>query len=280
MKKIALILLIVCALTCMFCIPINAAVNSRQEDDPTFSENFVPASNATNGIISMIPEFTTLSVWRVNNPNAKATSTFSWKFAIANDLTESQNKNVYYSVRLTTTTGSTIVASGSTTSYEVVSGTYSLPNQTATQLSLEVQGSDMHAYVVIADLTMRYNNNAVSGYYNPVVEEYITAIEAQINAGGNGDYVDGYRLGYQAGENAGYASGSASGYNTGYNVGYSAGLDEGTNLWGYVASIATIPFTIFSSFLNFEIFNVNLAGLVSALITAGMIAFLWKTFVS
>lgn len=280
MKKIILIGLIVCALTCMLCIPINAAVDSRQEDDPTFSENFVPASNATNGIIAMIPELSTLSVWKTNNPSAKATSTFSWKFAIANDLTESKNKTVYYSVRLITTMGSAIIASGSTTSYEVVSGTYALSNQTATQLSIEVQGGDMHAYVVIADLTMRFNNNAVSGYYNPVVEEYITAIEAQINAGGNGDYVDGYTTGYQAGENAGYASGSASGYNTGYNAGYNAGLDEGANLWGYVASIATIPFTIFSQFLNFEMFGVNLAGLVSALITAGMIVFLWRTFVS
>ena len=65
-------------------------------------------------------------------------------------------------------------------------------------------------------------------------------------------------------------------YNQGYNVGYTAGQASNTDLWGFIKNVAEVPTTFIQNMLNFEIFGINCADMVKALLTAIVIAVVMK----
>ena len=65
-------------------------------------------------------------------------------------------------------------------------------------------------------------------------------------------------------------------YNQGYNVGYTAGQASNTDLWGFIKNVAEVPTTFIQNMLNFEIFGINCADIVKALLTAIVIAVVMK----
>ena len=91
-------------------------------------------------------------------------------------------------------------------------------------------------------------------------------------------YQDGYNAGVSDGNNTGYQDGYNSGYNIGYTEGYDIGVDVGndysfSSLFG---AVIDTPVTAFTSLLNFEIFGVNILGLVTGLLSLAVIVFIVK----
>lgn len=110
-------------------------------------------------------------------------------------------------------------------------------------------------------------------------------------------YDDGFANGYNQGYNYGYASGDSNGYNQGYENGYNNGLDGGYDS-GYQAgynyginsnletngvrtlfnSILSFPVDMIKSVFNFEFMGVNIASVITFIISIGIVAFVLKKF--
>lgn len=82
-----------------------------------------------------------------------------------------------------------------------------------------------------------------------------------------------YETGYNDGLNAGYNSG----YNTGFQKGYLNGLHDtshsetATTIFNGIFTVAMLPVNVFLGFMNFEVFGINISGLVSGLITVALV---------
>ena len=100
--------------------------------------------------------------------------------------------------------------------------------------------------------------------------------------GADSQFSDGYTIGYNTGVTDGYEVGKSDGYDEGhrlgkiegrdegYTEGYNDGVDtDGTAAAIYAGIIATgmIPIQFFLSIFNFEIFGINLTGLVTSLMS-------------
>ena len=109
-------------------------------------------------------------------------------------------------------------------------------------------------------------------------------------AGQQEAYQDGFLDGYDSGLYTGHATGKTEGYEQGKKEGYDLGYAEGKD-YGYFAgeqstvkddfgklalSVVSAPFTAISNMLNFEIFGINLAGLVFFMFTAILIVFVLR----
>lgn len=138
------------------------------------------------------------------------------------------------------------------------------------------------------------------GYTDGYDEGYIKGVDFGLEEGyGNGydqGSIDGYQDGYTDGENEGYGIGYDDGYSIGNEEGYSDGYDYGyidgekygwDNGFGagqndmaetshtfkeMVFAIFDAPSRLIDSMLNFDIFGINLAGLVKTIITIAVVA--------
>lgn len=100
-------------------------------------------------------------------------------------------------------------------------------------------------------------------------------------------YDDGYMHGEQIGYHQGAQDGHASGYEHGYDTGYDEGYDYGYNLGKGAGPtkidigeiITAVPEgakSIINGALGFEIFGINVAGTLTALLVVAIVAFLVK----
>lgn len=122
---------------------------------------------------------------------------------------------------------------------------------------------------------------------------------AGFEAGQTNGYNNGYRVGKQEGYNSGYESGKAEGgtekYQEGYEYGYLVGQDAGYKK-GYAAGqeagddgvqldipsvISAVPIAV-KNFVNtsfgFEVFGINVAGLLSVIMIIGLLVYLVRRF--
>lgn len=141
-------------------------------------------------------------------------------------------------------------------------------------------------------------SNGVNEYYNPIsgseleinVEYWEDAYNAILGLGGAGaeeiesaydqGYAEGNQNGYSSGYTDGYDIGREAGYNEGWNIGYEDGYRNGSPLTLDVPSIITaIPEgakTIINNALDFEIFGINVAGTLLAVLVVTIVAFIVK----
>lgn len=148
--------------------------------------------------------------------------------------------------------------------------------------------------------TNGYDQGSIDGYQQGYTdgekEGYIKGTDFGLEEGyGNGydqGTIDGYQQGYTEGERIGYNDGYELGYSDGNGDGYSLGYDEGeaygwANGFGagqndmaetsdtfkeMVFAIFDAPSRLIDSMLNFDIFGINLAGLVKTIITLAVVA--------
>lgn len=145
--------------------------------------------------------------------------------------------------------------------------------------------------------------NPYSAYFcslNPVLTSIFNVIESPQAYNESVGYVDGYVAGYEYGVDVGYdygfeqgyGEGKMAGYENGYNEGHDKGYAEGEK-YGYdngfgagqddmakttesfkdmVFAIFDAPVTLIDGMLNFDIFGINLAGLVKTVITLAVVA--------
>lgn len=87
-------------------------------------------------------------------------------------------------------------------------------------------------------------------------------------------YDNGYSAGYNDGYSVGYGDGSSSGYQIGYNDGYEQGAAQDETavvIFSGICSVALLPVNMFLGFMNFEVFGINIGGLVSAFLTIAIV---------
>lgn len=89
---------------------------------------------------------------------------------------------------------------------------------------------------------------------------------------------DGLEEGYQNGLNAGYDNGYSVGSSVGYQDGFIAGLDS-SNKYSFnslIGAVIDAPVSAFTSLLNFELFGVNILGLITGLLSLAVIVLIIK----
>lgn len=95
--------------------------------------------------------------------------------------------------------------------------------------------------------------------------------------GYNNGVKSGRHLGYQSGFDDGVVSGQASGYQNGYNAGVNTNL-ETNGMRTLFNSILSFPVDMIKSVFNFEFMGVNIASVITFIISIGIVAFVLKKF--
>lgn len=84
---------------------------------------------------------------------------------------------------------------------------------------------------------------------------------------------------YNDGYNNGFNDGTSSGYQTGYRDGVIYGEtvdDTALTIFTGIVDIGLLPVNVFLAMLNFEVFGINIGGLVSSLMTVAVGLILWR----
>lgn len=87
-----------------------------------------------------------------------------------------------------------------------------------------------------------------------------------------------YREGYNEGNIYGYNTGYAEGYDAGQQTGYANGLQDGLDtdstaltIFTGIIDVGLLPVNVFIKMFNYEVFGINIAGLVSGLLTIAIV---------
>lgn len=127
------------------------------------------------------------------------------------------------------------------------------------------------------------NDSTFVDYFEKILYTAIRSSEISTNEAYDTGFTQGYSEGYNEGKDEGIiegrAEGRADGYAQGYNEGYNDGVDtDGTAAAIYAGIIATgmIPIQFFLTIFNFEIFGINLTGLVTSLMSVCIVLIVIK----
>ena len=133
-----------------------------------------------------------------------------------------------------------------------------------------------------------YDMGETSGYdtgYDKGMEEgyskyYYQGKDDGFAEGKEAGYMDGKEDGLNEGWADGYEQGIDQGYGDGYDFGYRDGAQYETNMGSLVFTILESPIRLIDGMLNFDLFGINVAGLVKTLltlsITAAIVFFIFK----
>lgn len=125
---------------------------------------------------------------------------------------------------------------------------------------------------------MGYGVGYESGYMVGNEEGYSEGYNEGYSIGNEEGYSDGYEYGYYDGVNAGWEDGHQYGYKKGWDAGFGAGQNDmaetSHTFKEMVFAIFDAPSVLIDSMLNFDIFGINIAGLVKTLITLAVVAVL------
>lgn len=93
-----------------------------------------------------------------------------------------------------------------------------------------------------------------------------------------GDYSTGYDNGYTNGLEVGQVNGYDNGYGIGYQEGYSAAIDYSSQqqstaltIFTGIIEVGLLPVNVFLKMFEYEVFGINIAGLVSAGMTIAIV---------
>ena len=124
--------------------------------------------------------------------------------------------------------------------------------------------------------TFQFNNNK---NINQIIFESVHSDDSflEFNYIASG-YNQGYNQGYNDGELVGYDSGYNQGYNQGLNDGEINGGLETSGFKSLINTIISYPINLIKTSLSFEIFGINVAGVIFFLLTLGLVIFVVKKF--
>lgn len=119
----------------------------------------------------------------------------------------------------------------------------------------------------------------IRDYYIATTQEDLSqAYENGYNVGQQEGYDNGLINGQTQGYNTGYNDGFSAGESTGYQTGYTAGLSDGQQyddtaltIFTGIIEVGLLPVNIFLQMFNYEIFGINISGVVSALLTISIV---------
>ena len=137
-----------------------------------------------------------------------------------------------------------------------------------TGIDEDTNGMTVQRFGMISPLFYEEGYNA---FYQPIYDE---------------GYFDGFGDGELVGQEYGYTNGHEVGYREGRAVGYSQGLKDGfdaadtsqawANMKNLIFAIFDAPFYVISYSLNFDLFGINIAGTLIALISLAIVVFILK----
>ena len=84
--------------------------------------------------------------------------------------------------------------------------------------------------------------------------------------------IEGHEAGYTEGHEAGYTEGEKYGWDNGFGAGQNDMAESTTAFKEMVFAIFDAPVTLIDGMLGFEIFGINMAGLVKTIITLAVVA--------
>lgn len=151
-------------------------------------------------------------------------------------------------------------------SLNVISYEYSFYGETAScNMPLLVEQELVDYYVF-------YDYSYVMPFSHLFIESLPRAISSLL-------YNDGtYSVGYEVGKNDGYQQGLTDGRQGGYQQGYADGYTEGASqdetavvIFTGILNVALLPINMFLQIFNFEVFGINIGGLVSAFLTVAIV---------
>lgn len=123
----------------------------------------------------------------------------------------------------------------------------------------DIGDSGLRTYLLIFDRSSSNNETVFNLLYD-------------INA--SASYLDGYDNGFTYGYDNGYIDGTRSGYQSGYVD----GLNEGTSfdstastIFEGIFDVGLLPVNVFLTIFNFDLFGVNIAGIISGLLTLAVV---------
>ena len=137
-----------------------------------------------------------------------------------------------------------------------------------------------------------YEKGEIIGYNDGLVVGNAAGYETGLTEGHEAGYTEGYDVGYTEGIDVGNETGYSNGYNDGLWEGYEDGYTDGEKYgWdnGFgagqndmaeitrsfkemVFAIFDAPVTLIDGMLGFEIFGINIAGLVKTIITLAVVS--------
>lgn len=126
------------------------------------------------------------------------------------------------------------------------------------------------ANVMVTNVTMTYGSSYTSALGNNAWVYFENSLNEKTTP---------YITYYYPHMNDEYYRGFNTGYDTGYVDGWSAGYQEGSRYTGGVASeiiggifsVAMLPVNVFLTILNFEVYGINIAGIVTGTLTVALL---------
>lgn len=204
-------------------------------------------------------------------------------------------------------------SSGTQTYYlSIRAATYEVGNTTYygfTGVSSSTKGTSTASYISLGELEQvvyMYNgvgsgSNSLRTYTGVLSAEYDTFVNAcktivtGITVGGGFTQEDldnaaqeGYDYGWEVGNSSGYTNGytegfqigNQEGYDDGYNAGYDLGIIDGSptvlDVPGIITAIPNGAREIINGALDFEVFGINVAGTLLAILVVAIVAFIVK----
>lgn len=106
------------------------------------------------------------------------------------------------------------------------------------------------------------------------IEAYNSGRDLGYQEGLQTGLANGYNDGYAKGKEEGITEGESSGYQNGYNDAISDASNQSVvanSIFSGIFTVAMLPVNVFLQFMNFEVFGINISGLVSGLITVALV---------
>lgn len=141
------------------------------------------------------------------------------------------------------------------------------------------------------NLQSSYNDGYNAGETAGAQSGYLSGFQAGFEEGEQ----SGYQSGYDSGHDVGYTQGETAGYNRGYNVGFSEGYEVGVSDGGggdsvviieqldissIISSLPQAVRNILDSTFGFELFGINIASTLTAVLLVAIVAFVVRWLMS
>lgn len=137
--------------------------------------------------------------------------------------------------------------------------------------------------LVSTDYESKFESYYNDGFSDGYESGYVDGFDTGFSYGEQFGYQDGYQDGIGTGYNDGYLAGEADGYDTGYSDGYQDGYDTGyseaeretviqyvepfeIDIGRVISGISSVPDNIMNGSFDFELFGINVYGLLKLLI--------------
>lgn len=129
------------------------------------------------------------------------------------------------------------------------------------------------------DYTIYFESSLLLDNINNYISTLIRSTQTIYDNG----YTNGFNTGYESGYTVGYDEGSGFGYQTGFNDGFTDAYNQDTTaatIFTGILEVGLLPINVFLLIFNYEVFGINISGLVSGLLTIAVVLIIIRLILS